>query len=198
MSLNPSNKLDKGLKGFPTLGDPPFEAECKDQAVAELRDAGFPRGTETVTMREVQAYSKDSEAHRLACSGIHIPGMAKPEDIEWVTVYDVEAKLYGWTFSRAWYYWRAKSDYFDRHIPEDVAKELNKTFRREIRVEGYGGGTDVTRPVSGYHIDTPRGLAKLVKLLKQQDEELKQLREAAREKSEAKYMSKAQSTEEGD
>lgn len=167
----PSNVLDEGLKGFPTLGDPPFPAKCKDMAVAELRDAGFPRGSEKITMQEVEMYKEGSEAARIAASGIHFPGMGKDSDIEWVTVYCVEAALHGWKFRRAWYYWVAYTEDSSHAIPEEVAEELNKTFRKEVRVEGFAGGQNVRGNVAAYHIDTPRGFAELIRLLEKRRSE---------------------------
>jgi hypothetical protein len=181
MGLNPSNRLDKDLKGFPTLGDAPFPEGCKNEAVAELRAAGFPRGSETLTMREKQVYKEGSDPDKMARCGIHMPGMAKPDDIEWASLYSVKAELYGWKFSRAWYYWVCRSDWGSEYdIPETVAEELNKEFRREIRVTGYAGGTDVRGPVDSYHVDTPRGLAKLIEILKER-------KEAIREEERKKY-----------
>ncbi len=174
MGLNPSNRLDKGLKGFPTLGDGPFPAECRDVALKELQAAEFPRGSATLTMCEREVYKEGSKPHQMASSGIHMPGMATPEDIEWVMLYDVNAKLYGWKFRRAWYYWVASTrEYSEYAIPEDVATEFNQEFRLETRVEGCAGGQDVRQKVDLYHVDTPRGLAALMKLLKKQYETIR-------------------------
>lgn len=173
MGLNPSNRLEEGLKGFPTLGDPPFPEECKDMAVAELRAAGFSRGSETLTICEHEVYKEGSEPAKMASVGIHMPGMAKPDDIEWVALYDVNARLYGWKFRRAWYYWVAHADDSIHYIPKDVAREFNQTFRLETRVQGYAGGQEVHRPVDLYHVDTPRGLLALMGLLRKQYGEIR-------------------------
>jgi len=170
MALNPSNKLDEGLKGFPTLGDPPFDMEHRDLAINELYAAGFPKGCEILTMHRREVYKKYSEPYKLAQAGIHIPGNVKPGDIETALLFDVEAHMHGWEFYRAWYYWVARTKTIGYLIPEDVAKKLNKKFRSEIRVAGYAGGMDVNGPVESYHIDTPRGLKAFVKLLKERYE----------------------------
>ncbi len=169
MGLNPSDQLAGGLKGFPTLGDPPFQEACKVLAIAELRNAGFPRGSETLISFECQVYKRGSEAANLAKAGISFPGMAEESDREWVWSYDVKAELYGWQFRRAWYYWSAHAVNRDYYIPVDVAEKFNQEFRHVVRVEGHGGGQDVRRPVEGYHVDTPQGLGALIELLKKRD-----------------------------
>jgi hypothetical protein len=169
MSLNPSNRLDEDLKGFPTLGDAPFPLECKDMAVAELRAAGFPRGSETLTMCEREIYKEGSEPDRMASAGVYMPGSPAfndPDNKEWASLYRVDAELYGWKFDRAWYYWIARThEYSEYVIPEDVAEELNQKFRRETRVQGFAGGQDVRGPVHSYHVDTTRGFEALMVLL---------------------------------
>jgi len=174
VGLCPSNQRNEGMKGFPTLGDPPFPEACRDLAVTELRTAGFPRGSEIMTVCEREVYKEDSELAKLASAGIHMPSIAKPDDIEWITLYDVDAKLYGWTFRRAWYYWVASTgEYSEYTIPEDVATKFNQAFRQEARVQGYAGGQDVRQKVNLYHVDTPRGLAALIELLKKQYETIR-------------------------
>ena len=173
MGLNPSNRLDGDLKGFPTLGDPPFSAKCKDAAVAELRAAGFPRGSETLTLTEHKVYKEGSKAHQMASAGVHVPGMAGPDDTEWVWVYVVEAKLHFWKFYRAWYYWVAEACNSDYYIPKDIAHAFNQTFRLDARVEGFAGGQDVRSGVSSYHVDTPVGLDALMLLLKERERKVR-------------------------
>jgi len=166
MGLNPSNRLEEGLKGFPTLGDSPFSAECKDMAVAELRTAGFPRGSVILTTRECHLDRPDSQAAKMAQMGIRIPCAEKESEKEWVWQFHVDAKLYGWKFYRAWYYWVAVAGDSDYHVPRDTAEKFNQEFRCEARVDGFAGGQDVSGPVDSYHVDTPRGLEALVELLK--------------------------------
>jgi len=170
MGINPSNRLNEGLKGFPTLGDPPFSVACKDQAVAELRAAGVPRGSETITMMEREIYKEGARPVQLANAGISMPGMSTPEDVEWAWLYKVEADFGYWKFRRAWYYWvvYTEDDAYEYDIPTQTAWDFNERLGREARAEGFAGGTDVNGPVSFYHVDTPRGLAELVKIIKQQ------------------------------
>jgi hypothetical protein len=166
MSLNPSCILDEGRKGFPNVGDAPFSEEGKDVAIAELRAVGFPRGSETIEVREQEQYKNGSEADILSRQGFFSSEVAKRSETEWAKVYTVRAKYCGWKFYRAWYYWIAEAK--DMSIPEDVATEFNKdkNNREEVRVEGYAGGQNVIWPVGCYHIDTPRGLEEFMKMLK--------------------------------
>ena len=169
MGISPSNRLEEGLKGFPTLGDPPFATTGKFLATEELRAAGFPRGSVIVTTREYHLDRPDSQAANLAQMGIRIPCAEKASEKEWVWQFHVDAQLYGWKFYRAWYYWVATAGDGDYHIPRDTAEKFNQEFRCEARVEGYAGGQDVSGPVDSYHVDTPRGLEALVELLKLRD-----------------------------
>jgi len=173
MTLNPSCNLEEGRIGFPTIEDAPFDKKGRDFALTELRVAGFPRGSDRVTVQEVEVYVEGSEAHKLAKMGIHIGSVcAGKSETEWINVYTVRAELYEWTFYRAWYYWVAETKNKSYAVPKTFAQKLNedKNNREEIRVEGFAGGRDVTRQVEFYHIDTPRGLNEFVKLLKKIDE----------------------------
>ncbi|MFA7337553.1 MAG: hypothetical protein WC028_12260 [Candidatus Obscuribacterales bacterium] len=67
------------------------------------------------------------------------------------------------TFRRAWYYWVV---HFSSPMPKAFADELNKTWERQVRVDGYAGGTEPSHSgVSCYHVDTQSGLNALVKAL---------------------------------
>lgn len=67
------------------------------------------------------------------------------------------------TFRRAWYYWVV---HFSSPMPKAFADELNKTWERQVRVDGYAGGTEPSLSgVSCYHVDTQAGLNALVKAL---------------------------------
>ena len=166
--MSPNRNLEEGRKGFPVVGDAPFGKNGRDFALAELRVAGFPRGSDRVTVQEAEVYVEGSEAAKLAKMGIHIGTVCEKSETEWINVYTVKAELYGWTFYRAWYYWVAEAKGKGSAVPKTFAQKLNedKNNREEIRVEGYAGGQDVTKPVECYHVDTPRGLSELVKLLK--------------------------------
>ena len=163
MSLNPSCNSNKF--NFKRLGDPPFSEDGKDCAINELKIAGFPRGSYELTSKEVEVYKKDSEAHKLAQMGIHIPSVDKKSETEWVTLYSIKANIHGWKFRRAWYYWVAEGDEFE--IPKDAAEDFNaiEENKNEVRVDGYAGGKSVNGPVSFYHIDTQRGLNEFIKFL---------------------------------
>ena len=165
-------------KCFPTLGEPPFPDDGKDTAIAELRAAGFPRGAETLTSCEREVYKEGTKAREMARAGIHVPNMAGPDDTEWVWMHSVEVRLYGWKFRRAWYYWAARAESVDYHVPEDLARRFNEEYKLQVRVEGFAGGQDVRNPVGAYHIDTPSGLVALVGMLKKLYEESVQKRRA--------------------
>jgi hypothetical protein len=174
VAINPSCNLKDGLIGFPNLGDPPFKSTRKEMALNELTNAGFPRGSWILREREIKVYTKDSEAAQLAGTGIYIPEIAKRSATEWITVYDVEANLYGWKFSRNWYYWVAEVQYENDEygIPIDLAEEFHKQFGKEVRVAGHCGCPSPRewykgKPCECYHVDTIRGFEALVKLLKQ-------------------------------
>jgi len=164
----PSNILDKGLKGFPTLGDPPFPTECKDKALKELVDVGIPRGCTEFTTKEIEVFEPGSEMVKFGRIGIYTPHVVAQSKTVWKEVHKVKAYAFKWNFYRAWYYWVcfANPNWGDAVIPEEIARELNGSFGKEIRVEGFAGGQDVHGPVTSYHVDTPRGLAVLVSMLK--------------------------------
>lgn len=184
MGLNPSCNLDEGLKGFPVLGDPPFRSDARDAALKELMDVGLPRGSTTVTTKEVEVYKEGSKAEQLGRAGIYIPSAAAESETEWVEVHQVKGKAFGWTFFRAWYYWVCEAEDSKTVLPKTVAEKLNAEHRRDVRVTGYAGGQDVDGPVGLYHVDTPVGLAALVAVLQQRHEE----REAKRRREfEEKY-----------
>lgn len=91
--------------GFVVIGDPPFGEDGKNIAMQELKDAGFPRGSATLTLVEREVYREDSQAHQLSQMGITCPDVCRASATEWVWLYKVEAALYGWRFYRAWYYY---------------------------------------------------------------------------------------------
>ena len=155
----------RGDKTFPVIGDPPFRAEGRDQALAELKAAGF---TDAITVKEEtrEEMVQGTPAQHLASRGVYIPALVNATPKEIVTRYHVVAKGWGWTFHRAWYYWCAEAD-DGRAIPEKQAQDLNAAWSNEIRVRGYAGGTNVDRPIDSYHVDTPAGLKTLVELLKE-------------------------------
>lgn len=172
--MNPSCNLDNGLKGFPAVGDPPFSAAGKDSAIAELIAVGFPRGSWKLTAEEHEVWQADSEAGILAQDGCYSPAAAQRSGTEWITKYRVKAEMYRWKFARYWYYWAAEVRWPDFIIPKALAEDFNKRFRREVRVDGFAGGQNVTRDVGSYHIDTLNGLKEFMRLLKQNYEAVRE------------------------
>jgi hypothetical protein len=138
--------------------------------LVELEKAGFPRGSQIVTSREVQAWKEGTDAWKAARSGIHFSGMGTDEDKEWVEVYEVDAELHGWKFSREWYYWTAKAS-GGEPVPLEEAARLDEKLGGVLRVDGYAGGKRPQGPVSVYHIDRPDALAALVESIKRRREE---------------------------
>lgn len=75
--------------------------------------------------------------------------------------------LSGWSFERAWYYWRAKGP----GIPPEIAERLHATHGRDVRVEGHCGCPSPLEwahgfAIGSYHIDTPEGLKALADTLR--------------------------------
>lgn len=172
MALNPSNNVQNG---FPTLGDPPFDSQARDAALAELEAAGFPRGSTVVSSREVKVWKEGTDAWRSSRAGVHFPGMGTEEDKEWIEVHSVEAELFGWQFSRAWYYWIAASTRGEPVTAEEAVR-LDEALGSVLRVDGFAGGQRPIGPVGGYHIDRPDALAALVESLKKADDERREAR----------------------
>lgn len=84
--------------------------------------------------------------------------------------------LDGWKFTRAWYYWVARSD--DSLLLFRYADELHENFGKEVRVAGHCGCLAPREwhkdpwciGVSFYHVDTQMGLKALVDAIKKQTE----------------------------
>jgi hypothetical protein len=180
MGVDPEALVDRGLEfiaklkeknrvndSFPAIGDPPFGETGKDTAVQELRDAGFPQGSEVVLSTEHEVYRRGSEADVLGRMGITIPSICMTSAKEWVRLYEVAAALYGWKFERAWRYWICSAEDPVYAIPQDLAEKLNLEMSDQVRVDGFAGGQEVSRAVCCYHVDTPAGLARLVQVLKE-------------------------------
>jgi len=167
MALNPSNNV---AGGFPTLGDPPFNGEARDVALGELAVAGFPRSSPVVTMREVQVWREGTDAWKTSRAGVHFPGMGTEEDKEWIKVHSVKAEVFGWAFSRSWYYWTAVT-VNGESIPLEEAVKLDEALGSVLRVNGFAGGQRPQGDVGSYHIDRPDGLGALIESLKRLDDE---------------------------
>ena len=71
-----------------------------------------------------------------------------------------------WGFRRSWYYWVATGP----GIPMEIAREFNRKWRQEVRIEGSAGGQSSTYnngfAIGYYHIDSQEGLNAFVELLK--------------------------------
>jgi hypothetical protein len=67
------------------------------------------------------------------------------------------------TFNRAWYYWEVK---LSRPIKFEDACRLNESWKEQIRVDGFAGGTEPRQSgVSSYHVDSQAGLNTLVQFI---------------------------------
>lgn len=174
--VNPSCNIPAREKGlaFPVVGDGPWKQDVAAQIMQEL-EASMPvedRGllswqSET---RECEVYKEGSKPWQMARAGIYVPGAAEPEDIETVALTRVRAVLYGWKFTRAWYYWVCSAVDPGAVIPKAEADAFNKQWREEVRADGYAGGHEPFGDVCTYHVDTMRGLAALVGWLRQRQE----------------------------
>ena len=163
MGLFPSCDTVEGLGRFPVLGDGPFSEEGMRIAMAELLEA-FPEAVFTVSAEKRNVYKEGTQAHKMASSGIHIPGMVGSDDIEERPFYHLSATALGWTFSRAWYYWRADTV---GGIPLKEAKAFNEKWGRQVRADGHAGGKDaLVHFVNSYHVDTLEGLKTLAALIR--------------------------------
>ena len=165
MALNPScNNVAGNGEAFPVLGDGPFKKDQLETAKSELTSV-LPEAEFDIKSEVQQHYKEGSLPYKQAMAGMRGFCKVKPEDIEDVEVYTMEAKALGWNFHRAWYYWSCHVDN-GKKIPTKIAKTFNETWGEQVRVNGYAGGTDVKRPVDGYHIDTAAGLQAFVDMLR--------------------------------
>lgn len=179
MSLFPSNMVaeaETGVATFPNLarrisqpGPPPKYEEVlipdaknifnyiNDTIVGELVAAGFPAIIErTEGRRERGPFMLHHKVESIRMNNGCFPEV--PTSI--VGLYN------GWTFERAWYYYRAKGD----GIPPEIAQEFHQTWGKQVRVEGHCGCPSPLEwckgfAVGSYHIDTPAGLKAFVQLL---------------------------------
>lgn len=72
--------------------------------------------------------------------------------------WSVYAEFRGWKFIRAWSYWVAAAKEPEDRIPKIEAEALNCKWGKEIRFDGFAGGTKVDTNAKLYHIDTEAGL----------------------------------------
>ena len=166
--LNPSCNLDEGLKGFPNLGDPPFPSACKDVALAELLEAGVPRGAAVFTTKQVEVYKPDSEAAKLGRCGITSPDACARSETMWTEVHTVTADAFGWEFHRNWYYWVCTTKHAP--LPLSSASKLFASHGTVVRTNGSCTCPAPSSYVYDYHVDTPVGLKALVAALKREHE----------------------------
>jgi hypothetical protein len=156
------------IKGFLNLGDPPFSTASKDAALAELLQAGIPRGATMFTTKEIEVYKPDSEAAALGRCGITIPGACARSETMWIEVHSVTAEAYGWEFRRNWYY---RVCFTKRHpVPLAAASKLFASHGSQVRTDGSCACPAPNSSVSSYHVDSPAGLKALIALLKQEHE----------------------------
>lgn len=80
----------------------------------------------------------------------------------------VIGSLYGWSFTRQWYYWAAQGPGID----VISAEKLHASHGKEVRVNGDAGAPSPREAFKGlgcgcYHVDTPGGLKALADTIKQ-------------------------------
>lgn len=145
MSLNPSNMMSEKLTGrepFPNMaGVGRTEPERVDAVLsAELTAAGIPIERFPECMRESSGHEPRSVIH---------------------------GNLFGWFFTRAWYYWIAKGP----GIPLDDAMELHEAHGTSVRVDGHCGCSSPLDHFDGfacgsYHVDNQEGLNALAETIR--------------------------------
>jgi len=164
MAINPSCNNVVG-KALPVLGDPPFDSEAAEQAISELQHI-IPDADLTFSLKSVKKniYKTGSEGDRLGRMGIQCFYDGQEKDIEQVSLMNVEANAYGWSFRRAWYYWICCTE--TNPIPKQIAEKLNAELGQQVRVNGFAGGHDVEGDISSYHVDTFVGLHALLKVIR--------------------------------
>lgn len=141
MSINPSNAISEritGIKAFPNI--------------ARLGERD-PKMADDITRAElVEARIKAVELD---------DRYGEPHTC-------IEGRLLGWTFRRAWYYWRANGP----GLPLSVTMPLHEANSNSVRVDGHCGcpapneewrRSDV---VTSYHVDNPKGLMALADALR--------------------------------
>lgn len=144
MSLNPSNQISEQVTGrhpFPNLaGVGKRDPAGVDNALAfELNAAGIPVKKRYESQREREG--------------------GEPQSI-------VYGELFGWTFTRAWYYWCAHGPGLTLEFSEPLHEEEGQS----VRVEGHCGCPSPREyckglPVTSYHIDNQIGLNALVRAI---------------------------------
>lgn len=79
--------------------------------------------------------------------------------------------LNGWTFTRAWYYWVAKTD--THPLTREAARELHAAHGKTARVDGHCGcpspdewWSESWNQPDHYHIDSSEGLRALAQAIK--------------------------------
>jgi hypothetical protein len=126
------------------LGDGPFRGKMgRDIILSELRLARVVNIT--VEENEVDVLDRNCSAAKVP-QGIIIPGLEERFHKE--TMYRVEGKLYGWTLSRAWYYWAASCERLEDEVGEKDAMILYERFKQDLRVDGHCG----CPPPTGNHL----------------------------------------------
>lgn len=115
-------------------------ADTDDILRAELKAAGIQ------TMQEAEGKPPEFMAELLRSTS----GEVKTS---------VRGTLHGWTFERAWYYWRAKGP----GIEFSVATAMHETHGKDLRVAGHCGCPSPLEwykglAVGDYHVDTAEAL----------------------------------------
>lgn len=115
---------------------------------AELRAAGIP------TMQEHDGYPPEY----MAATFLELSGEVKTS---------VMGALYGWKFTRNWYYWVAKGPGIEIAAAEKLHEEHGKT----VRVAGHCGCPHPREwykglAVGDYHVDSPSGLKALAETIR--------------------------------
>lgn len=109
----------------------------------------------------------DALAAELEAAGIEVHRLSVLKNGKSEVDTEVIGGLHGWSFERAWYYWRCSGP----GIEVAAAERLHAAHGKDVRVAGHCGCPSPTEwykglAVGAYHVDTPVGLKALADTIK--------------------------------
>jgi len=109
----------------------------------------------------------DALAAELEAAGIEVFRLSLLKNGSSEVDTEVRGGLYGWSFQRAWYYWRCNGP----GVEVGAAERLHAKHGKDVRVAGHCGCPSPTEwykglAVGSYHVDTQAGLKALADTIK--------------------------------